>query len=325
MSPDSPRRSLSVVTTFYNEEAVLSELLLRLTQTLSRLGCEYEIILVNDASTDRSLDILRDHIIKDSHIRCITTSRKFGVEPCLQLGIEHATGDAVITIDADLQDPPELIPEMVEKWKAGADVVHTTRTDLKGEAWYRLGMSRLAYQIIRKLSGLDLPIEASLYKLLSRRVVDVMNTMKERTPYLRGIPVWIGFRQDQVFYERQARFAGETHFPGLGFGGLAAVKTLGSGIISFSVVPLYVSFLLGLVMSAGSALFLAAAIFLRVTGAGVPDAALWAGLIALIVSIQMTTVGIFGIYLGRMHEQLKHRPPYVIDSYLGFKIEKQTR
>ncbi len=318
------RRFLSVVTTFYNEEAVLSELLARLQRTLSQLEMEYEIILVNDVSSDRSLEIIREHAAKDPRIKCLTTSRKFGVEPCLQLGISRAKGDAVVTIDADLQDPPELIIEMVAKWKAGADVVHTKRTQLKGEAPHRFFVSSLAYKMIRNLSGMNMPVEASLYKLMSRRVVDVMNGMKELTPYLRGFPVWVGFKHDQVSYERQARFAGESHFHGFGFGGIAAVRTLVGGIISFSIFPLYLPFLVGLFMGIGSVVFLAAALVLRCGGCNIPGAALWAAGFAFLTSLQMITVGIYGIYLGRMHDQLKNRPPYVVDESLDINYEKQT-
>src|SRR5262245_34485915 len=203
---------VSVVLSFRNEEEVLKELVHRLANVLYPITQDYELIFVNDASSDNSLDVLKTMSLEDSRIKVINMSRTFGVSQCALAGMAYSSGQAVITMDADLQDPPEVIPELVQRWREGADVVYTVRKSRASESKVKLAVTHWAYRVLRLTSDIDMPVESGDFKLMSRRVVNSLIRLNEKDPFLRGLVRWVGFKQVPVSYSREARFAGKSHF-----------------------------------------------------------------------------------------------------------------
>ncbi|RJQ48189.1 MAG: glycosyltransferase [Gammaproteobacteria bacterium] len=306
---------ISVVFSFRNEEKVIPELVRRASAVLEDLG-EHELIFVNDASTDGSLEILQSLRAANNNIKIISMSRRFGVTPCVIAGLAEARGDAVVYMDADLQDPPELIPDLVRKWHEGVEVVHTVRTKRYGESLMKMWLTMLAYKMINAFSDIDFYENAGDFKLLSRRAVTEILKLNEHDPYLRGLSRWIGFRQAMVHYERDARAAGESKF-GL-FKSTNPYKEFNRGITSFSAAPLYFALILGLVVALISFLALAYVILTKLMGINLPG---WTAIMATILFLSgviLFTIGILGVYLGRIYEQVKGRPSYIIDRKIGF-------
>lgn len=300
---------ISVVLSFRNEAPLIPELIARVTAALAQAGCDHELIFVNDASTDQSLEILTTHAAADPRIKVITMSRRFGPSECVLAGLRYAQGDAAIFMDTDLQDPPELLPTLVERWRHGSDVVHTVRTARAGESAVKMALTRLAYRLIRAVSDIDLRVEAGDFKLLSRRAVDTLLTLNETDPYLRGLAVWIGFRQEYVPYARLPRAAGVTHFP---FFSHNPWRTVLSGLTSFSVTPLLIWAPLGvLVLLAGLAV---------VGWALVSAATSWQWILAVVLvlaGLQLLGLGIVGLYLARVYRDGRKRPASVIAETIG--------
>jgi len=308
-------RLLSVVFSFRNEEVGLDELIVRVRSVLASQNIAYELIFVNDDSTDRSLEILKGYHESDKRIKIVNMSRRFGFYPCILAGIAHSQGDAVVYMATDLQDPPELIPEMVAKFIAGADVVNTIRTKRHGESAFKMWATKKAYRIINLLADIDLPENMGDFKLLSRRVAKELLSLREYDPYLRGIVRWLGFRQETVYYERPARFSGKTHFP---LFGKAPAQEFIRGITSFSAVPLYIALLYGFIVSLLSFLYLIFVIVTKFLGVNLPG---WSALMAVTLFIggnMLLTNGFLGLYIGRIYSQVKNRPSYLIDNTIGF-------
>jgi glycosyltransferase involved in cell wall biosynthesis len=303
---------LSVVISFRNEDAVIPELLRRLGQNLTKTGAPYEVIFVNDASTDGSLPLLADAARTDRRIKVLSTSRQFGPAECALAGLAFARGRAVVLMDADLQDPPELIPTLVERWREGADVVYTVRTARHGEQFLKPIFTRIAYRLVRAGAEIPLPVEAGDFRLMSRRVVDEVLKLPERSPYLRGLVTWIGFRQVSVPYERQPRFAGRTHSGW--FRSRNPWRTLQAGL-TFSSGPLTALLSAGLVIFAASVA--GAAIVWIVTGT-MPLSVLIAVSLGLVASVQLIGLGVLGLYVGRIADEVRGRPRYIIESAIGF-------
>jgi glycosyltransferase involved in cell wall biosynthesis len=239
------------------------------------------------------------------------------VAECVLAGMKHARGDAVIMMDTDLQDPPELLPEMIEKWRAGADVVYTVRTTRAGEPAYKLFLTRWAYRTINALANTNLPEEAGDFKLLSRRVAEELLKLDEKDPYLRGLVTWIGFKQVPVYYERQARAKGETHFPI--FGSKGPLITFVFGVTSFSVLPLAAFVLAGFAVC-GLALLLLAAVLLQAFFGSAALLGTWfmGGVLLFVSGLQLVGIGVVGIYLGRVYNDVRNRPRYIVESTVGF-------
>jgi len=225
---------ISMVFSFRNEEENLGELIRRVRLALDAGEVEYELIFVNDASDDRSLEILKA-FSKDPRIKILTMSNRFGPSACVLAGMKIAQGDAVIYMDSDLQDPPELIPQMIDEFRKGADVVNMTRTERLGESRFKMLVTKGAYSLINVVSDVHIPMNTGDFKLLSRRVVNQLVQLREHDPFLRGLVRWVGFRQVQIFYRREARIAGKTHFPLLGSGPSRAFL---AGVTSFSEFPI---------------------------------------------------------------------------------------
>lgn len=309
---------LSVVFSFWNEEEVLPDLIKRVRKTLDSTDLEYELIFVNDTSTDGSLELLTKYREQDERIKIINMSRRFGGAPCVMAGLRHARGDAVIYMDADLQDPPELIPTLIQKWKEGAEVVHTTRTKRRGESAFKMWLTKQAYRAINFVADIDIPENTGDFKLLSRRAVDEVVRLNEHDPFMRGLVRWVGLKQVQVFYERELRFAGETHYSLLR--SLNPAREFIRGLTSFSSLPLYFALFLGLLVSVGAFTYLVYIIITSVFfGMHLPG---WPALMVTMLFLGGTTlfaIGVLGIYIGRIHQDIKNRPNYIVESTIGFE------
>lgn len=308
------RLLISVVFSFRNEEAVLPELVRRVVSAAKPLGA-YELIFVNDASTDRSLEVLLELRSENNQIKIINMARRFGVTPCVIAGLAASQGDAVIYMDCDLQDPPEIIPLMVQHWKNGADIVHTVRTRRHGENAAKMWLTKVAYKIISFFSDISLLENAGDFKLLTRRVVDEVLRLGEIDPYLRGLSVWVGFNQRAIAYERDSRYAGQTKFSLLT--SLNPYKEFMRGITSFSTLPLYLALCIGLVVSVGSFVLLCYIMVKKIAGLNLPG---WTAIMSAILFLSgviLSTIGILGIYVGRIYDQVRGRPRYIIKEQIG--------
>jgi dolichol-phosphate mannosyltransferase len=312
--------AISVVLSFKNEENNLPELIRRLRNVFDKkYPNRYELIFVNDASTDRSEQILLDSAKDHNDIKIITTSRSFGVSECALLGMEYSSGDALIYMDADLQDPPEVIPELIKAWKLGndIDVVQTVRLSRAGEPKIKIWLTDIGYKIIKYISDIPLEVEAGDFKLLSRRAVNQVIKFKEKKPYLRGLVTWIGFNQTTVYYHRESRFGGQTKFR---FYGYRVIQNyLNSALISFSDVPLKLSLLFGIIFSV-LALISLIFVFLEKFLYQITLGWWWSTVITILFlgGLQLITVGILGLYVSSIYLETKGRPSYIIKSMVGF-------
>ncbi len=302
---------LSVVFSFRNEEENIPELVSRVSKAILGIeGMNYEIIFVNDSSTDRSFEILAD-LQNKYPITIINMSRKFGVMPCVLAGLKHSRGDIVVYMDSDLQDPPELIPELVKRHKNGAEVVHTTRTHREGENAFKMWLTSKAYRVINYFSSIELPVNTGEFKLLSRRAVDQILQLDEYDPYMRGLSVWIGFKQDYVFYSREKRHSGVTHFPIFGKG---PVVEFIRGLTAYSATPLYISFFIGLIASFVSVMIILFALVTKLIGISAPGASSTLITVAFFGGLILMSNGILGIYISKIYYESKGRPRYIIES-----------
>lgn len=306
---------ISVIVPCYNEEQVIVETNRQLVATLAALDdLDFEIVYVDDGSSDKTVDVLRAIQSADERTRVVRLARNFGHQLAVSAGLEHAAGDAVVIIDADLQDPPEVIPEMVARWRDGYHVVYGMRTDRPGETAFKLWTAKLFYRFINRLSKVQIPIDVGDFRLLDRRVVDVLLSMPERDRFLRGMVSWIGFRQVAVMYRRAQRRAGESKYPLFKMLQFAA-----DGVLSFSLTPLRLALWVGF-LSIGMAFagILYALIIRLYTNDWVRG---WTSIFTAVLFIggaQLVTLGIIGEYIGRIYAEVKRRPLYVIEERLGF-------
>ena len=307
---------LSVVFSFRNEEGNIKELVDRINISLEKLtNWNYELIFVNDDSTDNSESILLN-LQKKYPIRIINMSRNFGVDPCVLAGFRNAKGDAIVYLHTDLQDPPEIIPDLIKKHEEGFDVVHTIRTKRKGESKFRMLVTRIAYLLINILSDIKLPIEAGDYKLISRKALDKILNQKEFRPYVRGLSVWVGFKQTFYKYERQARGSGKSKMSLLSKGPVTDFIT---GITSYSLKPLYIGIFFGFLSIIISLLLIIYALYLKFNNLAVPGSTSIIIAISFFSGILLFTLGVIGIYLARIFEQTKGRDQYVIKEIKDYK------
>lgn len=307
---------LSVIVPIYCEELVINEFYKRIKKVFSSIEYEYEIIFVNDGSTDRSLEILKGISVVDSHIKVIDLSRNFGHQIAISAGIDHSAGDAVILIDGDLQDPPEVIPQMVEKWKEGYQVIYGVRDERKGETLLKVITAKAFYRVLNKIGDVEIPLDTGDFRLMDRRVVDVLKGLQEQNRYLRGLVPWIGFRQYGLKYERDSRYAGETRYTFSKMSRLAF-----DGITGFSDKPLYMAFRMGILVSMSSFLLI---IFYIIKKIVLPASTIhgWTSTIILILflgGIQLISIGVIGLYIGRIYKEVKRRPLYLVAERYGFE------
>ncbi len=305
---------ISVILSFLNEEEVLPELIRRVSNVLSNEPEDYEIIFVNDNSTDTSLELLLEARIKNPRIKIINTSRRFGMVECIIAGIEYAKGDAIVYLDTDLQDPPEVIPRLLEKWRNGADVVYTIRTKRDGENPIKMWLTRLAYKVIGLVSEIDLPVDSGNFRLINRKIRKQLLQLNEVEPYLRGLVRWIGFRQEAVYYEREARFAGSCHVPLFGTG---PAKEFMAGLTTFSVVPIFLILIFGLIGSIVSFVSLIVILLSGIAG-GVNGTVSMILFFVLLWSFLLFSIGFVGVYVTRIYKDVRGRPRYIIRETIGF-------
>lgn len=305
---------LSVVVPCFDEADVLPATHERLSLALGDLPCDYEILYIDDGSRDDTLMILREIQQGDERVRVLSLSRNFGHQVGLTAGMDHASGDAVVLIDADLQDPPELIAEMLEKWTQGFDVAYGTRTRRDGETASKLLAANFFYRLINRLSAVEIPMDTGDFRLMDRRVVEALKDMPERDRFLRGMVSWTGFRQISVPYERAARAAGVTKYPLRKMMAFAV-----DGIISFSAVPLRITAWLGVLACVIAAFGISYAVVQRLfTNIWVSGWTLLFITILFMAGMQMLSLGLLGEYLARVYLEIKKRPLYLVKDRFGF-------
>ncbi len=303
---------ISIVFSFRNEEENIPDLIRRTKEVIEKTPYNYEIIFVNDASTDNSLNILKEYAEKDKRIKIINLSRRFGYNQGLFAGLNYSKGDAVITLDADLQDPPELIPQLIKKWEEGADIVHTIRKKRIGESKIKVFLTKLAYKIINFVSEIKLLEDAGNFKLISRKALNEILKLKEKDPYVRGIAGWVGFKQDYIYYVREKRAKGKTHFPFLR--SMGPFMEFISGVTSFSILPLLYIVLLGIILSFIGIIFLILSISHILH--------FWIGLMIFLSGITIFSIGVVGVYTGRIWKEVLGRPNYIVESTINIEDEQ---
>lgn len=315
-------QKLSIVIPVFNEEKVVAELYRRLEILAGEIRSSYEVevIFVDDGSSDNTFGLLIEMHAKDPRVKAIKFSRNFGHQMAVSAGLSRASGDAIIIMDADLQDPPEVVSEMLRKWREGFKVVYAIRRERRGEGWLKKKTAQWFYALIGRISKTNIPPNVGDFRLLDREVVDVLNSLKEQHRFLRGLVSWAGFKQTGVYFDRPERFAGTTHYPFKKMFRFAV-----DGITSFSVTPLRIAMYLG---------FFAAIISILVGAYSLvqhfiyPESTVrgWTSLMMAILffgGAQLITIGILGEYIGRIYEESKKRPLYIIESLLGISEDQQ--
>ncbi|AJY76502.1 glycosyltransferase family 2 protein [Paenibacillus beijingensis] len=312
----------SVIIPMYNEEAVIQETYRRLKKVLSMTGETYELLFVNDGSRDRCADIIREYGCWDETVKLIDFSRNFGHQIAITAGMDYASGSAVIIIDADLQDPPELIFDMIAKWKEGFEVVYAQRVKRKGETLFKKWSASLFYRVLRASTEIAIPVDTGDFRLMDRKVVSELKKLPENNRFVRGLVSWIGFRQTAIEYERDERLAGETKYPLK-----RMVKLCLDGITSFSIKPLKISGYLGALLSGSGFIYLFYVLYMALF----TDQTLrgWASLVSVMLIFNgcvLLMLGILGEYIGRIYDETKGRPLYIVRDVHGMKNgEKPVR
>ncbi len=310
------RPQLSLVIPVFNEEDTLPELDRRLRElfaNLSQVGSAWEVVFVEDGSSDNSRRLLASMAASESRYRLVAFSRNFGHQFAITAGIDRAEGDAVVVMDADLQDPPSVVSEMIDKHRAGYDVVYGVRKKRKGETWFKRITASIFYRLIRAITGVAIPLDAGDFRLMGRPVVLTLRALREQHRFVRGMVAWVGFKQTAVYYDRDARFAGTTKYPVS-----KMLKFAIDGITSFSILPLRVATWLGVFAAICAVGIGAWAIAVKVLGLGtVPGWTTIMFAVALGSSAQLLMTGVLGEYVGRIYEEIKRRPLYIIEQEIN--------
>ena len=320
MSLNSDAVEISVIIPFYNESENIEHLFARLIPVLIQLDTSYEIICINDGSHDDTLKRLIDLTRQNRAIKVVNLSRNFGKEIALTAGIDYASGAAVIPLDADLQDPPEAIAQLIAKWREGYDVVYAIRRSRGGETWLKKVTAKVFYQTIGRMSHVPIPANTGDFRLLDRRVVEAIKKLPERTRFMKGLFAWVGYRQTSVLFDREPRYHGQTTWSYWKLWNFAL-----DGIISFSFLPLKIWSYVGVTISLISLLY-ASMLVLRtlIFGVDVPGYASLMVAILFLGGIQLITLGVIGEYLGRVYEEVKGRPLYLVREEYGFNGQQLT-
>jgi dolichol-phosphate mannosyltransferase len=309
--------TVSVVVPLYNEEEVIAESYKRLKAAMDGTGESYELIFINDGSRDKTWQMACDLAAEDPALRLICFSRNFGHQTAITAGMDASRGDAVVVIDADLQDPPEVIPAMIQKWREGYQVVYGLRTKRKGESFFKKITAKCFYRVLNALTDVHLPVDTGDFRLIDRAVCDALKQLPERNRYVRGLVSWVGFTQTALEYVRDERFAGETKYPLRKMLGLA-----GDALTSFSYKPLKLSILLGSFISVASFIYAIVIIFQAIfTDSTVLGWATLACLILFFNGVMLIMTGITGQYIGRIYDETKGRPLYIIAKKINFDEE----
>jgi len=298
----------TIIAPIFNEKENLPELHRRVSEVMDSTHEPWELVLVDDGSTDGSSDIIRDMAKKDRHIRPVIFARNFGHQVAVTAGLDYSRGDAVVIIDADLQDPPELILEMSKKWKEGNEVVFAVRAEREGESWFKLWTASLFYRIIYRITDVKIPLDTGDFRLMDRKVVDVMNRMRERHRFLRGMSAWVGFKQVGVEYKRAARKAGETKYPFRKMFRLAI-----NAVTGFSYFPLQVATFFGFISASVAIIAIPVVALLRLAGTHFFEGQTTTLIAVLFLGgVQLISLGVLGEYIGRLYDEAKGRPLYIV-------------
>src|SRR5882724_1420940 len=305
----------SIVMPVYNEAEVLPSLYDRLTRVMEGLVEPYEIIFVKDGSQDDSTSLLRDFQARDERVKFVNLSRNFGHQIAITAGLDYSSGQAAVVMDADLQDPPEVIPRLIEQWRKGYDVVFAVRENRQGEGLFKRATAAIFYRLLRRMTATEIPLDAGDFRLMSRRAVEALQSIRERNRFIRGLAGWIGFRQTSVTFVRDVRQAGETKYP------LKKMLRFAlNGLLSFSLVPLQLASYLGFLISSVGFFYIAYAIGLKLFTDRVVLG--WTSVMVAVLflgGVQLISLGIIGEYIGRIYEEVKQRPLYVVDEAKGFE------
>ncbi|MDQ0492738.1 glycosyltransferase family 2 protein [Paenibacillus brasilensis] len=306
--------TISLIVPMYNEEDNIDLFYNKISQVMNLNNYNYEIVCINDGSKDRTLEKLKLLAKNDHHVKVIELSRNFGKEIAMSAGLKYSKGDVVVPIDADLQDPPEVIPEMVKKWSEGYDVVYATRLKRDGETFLKKTTAHLFYRFMKKITRVDIPADTGDFRLMSRQVVDAINLLPEHHRFMKGLFSWVGFRQTSIEYNREPRYAGKTSFNYWKLWNFAI-----EGITSFSFAPLQVAMYLGFTISILSLLY-AGFLIIR-TLLGIETVPGYPSLMVAILffgGVQLITLGIIGEYVGRIYNETKRRPLYIVKEEINF-------
>ena len=299
----------SIVAPIFNESGNLPELYHRIRDVLDSTGESWELLLIDDGSTDDSSDLIRQYAAEDVRVKPVIFARNFGHQIAVTAGLDYSQGDAIIIIDSDLQDPPEVILDLIAKWKEGYEVVYAVRAEREGEGWFKLFTASLFYRMITSITDVNIPLDAGDFRLLDRMVVDILNQMREKHRFLRGMSSWVGFRQTGVPYRRVARQVGETKYPFRKMFKLAI-----NAVTSFSYFPLQLATYIGFIAAGISILSIPIVIAIRLWGTETPLVGQATTLIAVLFlgGVQLISLGILGEYIGRLYDEAKGRPIYIV-------------
>jgi polyisoprenyl-phosphate glycosyltransferase len=310
----------SIVVPVYNEEEVIHETYRRLTEVMRSTKEAYELLFVNDGSRDRTAEIIKEYSEQDPAVVLLDFARNFGHQIAITAGMDYARGEAVVVIDADLQDPPELILEMIEKWKQGFDVVYAKRTKRKGETYFKKQTAAMFYRFLRAMTDIDIPLDTGDFRLLDRKVCNQMNSIQEKNRFVRGLVSWVGFKQTAVEYERDERLAGESKYP------LKKMLKLSmDGITSFSYKPLKLASYAGVTLSGIGFIYLLVVLYLKLfTDSTITG---WSSLIVIQLffsGIILIILGMIGEYIGRIYDETKNRPLYIVREKYQLEPRKEV-
>ncbi len=299
--------TFSIITPIYNEIGNLDELYRRVRDVMENLGEPWELVLVDDGSRDGSTNMIRDLAEKDPHVSPVIFARNFGHQIAVTAGLDFCKGKAVVIMDADLQDPPEVIADMVAKWREGYQVVYAVRTEREGETWFKTFTASLFYRLIYRITDVKIPLDTGDFRLMDRKVVNVLNQMREKHRFLRGMSAWVGFRQVGVPYKRAARFAGETKYPFK-----KMLKLANDAVTGFSYFPLQLAMYMGFVCAGLSIIGIPLVVVFRIAGHQITGQATTLIAVLFLGGVQLICVGILGEYLGRVYDEVKGRPLYTV-------------
>ena len=312
-----PKPIYTVVIPVFNEEAVTEECHRRIKEVMDAEGEPFELIFVNDGSSDRTMKILERLSIEDQHVRVVNLSRNFGHQIAISAGMDFAKGDAVVVMDADLQDPPEVIPRMIEKWKEGFHVVYGKRIKREGETLFKKLSAYFFYRFLKKLIKIDIPIDVGDFRLIDRSVCDAMKKVREKNRFVRGLVSWLGFTQAEVLYKREKRFAGSTKYPLH-----KMIHFMLDAVTSFSSIPLKIATIIGSLVSMSGFVYLIIVLYQRLfTDKTIQG---WTSILSVTLifnGIILLILGVIGEYIGRIYDESKNRPLYIIQDFLGYDPE----